>query len=820
MTTLRNLCAVWIALSSSLFAAGGNTISPLVANDINSAPVVGPEGRVYWLDQSANGDKTLKSSSGDVAAETRPNGFGDFPVGFPFDANATTLLNAGQLVIPPDSGAGFEGTPAIFLNGATKIVDFNSTFPGITSDHYLHVHHASLDIDGTVVFLAERQAIGSVKVFAVCRVTGGSISILAQDGVTPVPGGTAGSKFTFLWSPTVRNGVVMFYGEGGGRRGVYQIANGTISTVYDDSMTLPGATTPPLLSYSAVAFSNEGTDVALVLEDVSGGVWKRIGGTWSLVAKSQSPIPDGTGNFFYFASASLRNGRVAVIGGRNNQFALPRQVGIYLEKSGGGLETVVNEGDDWDGFEPTQFAVPEGGRWWDGDVTMAVEAFDVGYAKRGFSFSLAAATLTAEDDAVGIRGGVSKLDVLANDGGPFGRTLRIKSVTQGVAGKVAIVGGKVSYKPGKSFTGTDTFTYTISAGGAETATATVTVSNPFLAWRGSFNQLVTSGGGATVGALNATLSPGGAMSGKVVVAGKSYTLKGSVDFGGHFTQTFKRKPTGTPDLVVTLDFDFDADDNALVAGQVTGDGAAYVIASIAVGLTALPPGVSEGAYTVVLPADADAAHPRGAGWATAKLTKLGKLTLTGRLGDDVAFSTSTFLNADNAATIYVPLYVKPKGELAGTLTFDGSGARTLVGGTLAWRKPAQAKAGGLFATGFDATTDADGALFLPAAKGMRSLVFTDTVNAKVDVQFTGAGIADVNAAATVSAADKVVPDAPNANKVSATINRATGLLSGKFVPVAGAKAIKFNGVLQQDDNGGTGHFPGAAQTGGVTFTPR
>ncbi len=65
--------------------------------------------------------------------------------------------------------------------------------------------------------------------------------------------------------------------------------------------------------------------------------------------------------------------------------------------------------------------------------------------------------------------------VLANDSDPDGNPLTITAVSQPQNGSATISGSNVSYQPGASFIGTDTFTYTISDGQGGTAMATVTI---------------------------------------------------------------------------------------------------------------------------------------------------------------------------------------------------------------------------------------------------------------------------------------------------------------------------------------------------------
>lgn len=824
---LLGLTGFWLATSAALLAAGANIVSKLsegTAYDYGGAPVVGPAGIVYWQDTVTAGNvQTLRinSTSGVVASKVRTNDLGDFPIGGPTDATATHVANSGQHITPGSQG-GFEGRGAVFLDGTTLVADRTSTIAGLTNGPTFNMQTAQIDSDGSVVFLAQTQQIGMTKVYAVCRSTGGSSTVIASSESTNVPG--TSTKFTFLWAPTVSHGVVLFYGEGASRRGLYALKGGAVSTVFDNTMSLPGVPTVPSFDYSTLQYANDGDNFALAIYNFGGGVWKRINGTWSLVAKTLTPIPDGDGNFFAMGFPAIRGTRVAFIGGRDNQFSLPRQAGIYIEDGAGGLTALLNSDDDFGLHHAEQINGAAGGRWWGKDDTMAVEAF----SSEDYSWCsimkvvIVPPTLTANPDDLSIRGTLAtRLDVLANDLGPFGTPLRVTAVTQGAAGKVTLAAGKVSYTPGKTFTGRDTFTYTISAGGAETATATVTVTNPFLALRGSFSTLVTGTGGGAVGTLDATLTAGGVITGKLDIAGKSFVLRGSAGFDGVFTQTFKRLPAPTPSLVLTLAFDINSDLDASLSGGVTGDPTAYTIAAGSVGLTALPPGVLAARYTLLLPDDATPENPRGFGWAAGSLTKLGKLTLAGRLGDDTPFTAAATLNAADLAVLYVPLYTKPKGEISGALAFAGSGPRTLLTGTLAWRKPPQAKplATALFPAGFTATTAASGASYLPPLTGVRALQFTDPVNAKANLVVTGPFT--LSSTVSVSKADQVTADTPVLpTNVKVTITRATGLLSGSFVPSVGAKSVRFTGVLRQDTNLGVAYYRGPAQTGTVTIMPQ
>ena len=93
--------------------------------------------------------------------------------------------------------------------------------------------------------------------------------------------------------------------------------------------------------------------------------------------------------------------------------------------------------------------------------------------------------LAAVNDQLSVDPGASgTVNVLANDTGPSGSTLTVSAFTQGSKGTVSNAGGgSLTYVPGASAIGVDSFSYTVSDGLGDTATATVSVSiNGLRAW--------------------------------------------------------------------------------------------------------------------------------------------------------------------------------------------------------------------------------------------------------------------------------------------------------------------------------------------------
>ncbi len=801
-----------VLLAGCAFAVGDNVIaleSTDVAADPNngyypplSAPLLDASGTVYWADLRP-GNRLLLSDGGQIASDTRTTvDSGDFPVGYPSDVLNGVVVNDG-LNFVPQGNSSLLNVSAIFRNGTTKLVDFNSTFPGITSDENLQATVGRLDDDGSLVFMANRSQFSGTPVDALCRLNGGAITVLASAGATVSPDG---GKFTAIVAPTVSHGVILFYGETSkGTHGVYQLAAGRFTSVVDTHAVFPPIGQPAsIFQYGSVQYFNEGTDVALAFTEFGGGVYKRVGGKWALVVQALSPIPNGTGFFDSVNAPAISQGRVAFAGYRSNVFAPPNQTGVYVEVANG-IAAVVNESDSFGGKNPTRFLTNN--RWWNGAALAVLAAGDdwSSVAK----VTVAPHPLTVQDDTFVIRSaGANPMPVLNNDTGPWGSTLQVTAVTQGTLGTVKLAAGKVTYTPGPHFAGTDQFTYTVTANGV-TAIGTVHVQDPFIALHGSFSQLIA--GTAGTGLVSGTLTSGGLLTAKLQIGGKTYALKGPLTDGAEFG--IYQSGMGSLDSKFAL-----VNNVPQLSGTLSNYPNTYSIAATPLSATAVAANVPVGSYTLRLLPDGDPTHPRGFGWAHLKLSATGAVTITGKLGDGTALSTGGALRGDATVPLFTSLYANPLGNLAGVLTYADL-LQSDFTGTLAWTKPAQTVPGKIYPAGFTATATVSGSLFVPPKTGARSFIYTSVTPALAIVKISDPAVAEIDATKIVSAADLCTVSGSNPNSVLVTLNRKTGDFTGSYVPTGGAKRL-FTGVQDVKANLAAGVFTTTDASGAVLFEPQ
>jgi hypothetical protein len=401
------------------------------------------------------------------------------------------------------------------------------------------------------------------------------------------------------------------------------------------------------------------------------------------------------------------------------------------------------------------------------------------------------------------------IPVLTHCSDPDGDKLKVTLVANGKHGRAAIVrgGAAVSYQFTSGTAPSDQFPYTINDGFGKTAIGQVTVTN-YATLAGSYSALLVNPASNNVvsGYLRIQLLPTGACTGQVSFGGGAYRFSGIFDYNGHLALSLN--PTQTYFADITLDM------------LQRGSGYALSATVISAGLhqvASLPrqaPGRG-GTYTVLLPAPTGAGY-LGTGYAIVQVAASGPATVTGALPDGAPFSCATIVSSSGTLDIYSPLYSAGNlGSLTGSLTISGS-APALVGGTLAWTKPALASAP-ISQGPFTLAIAVRGASYLPPV-GQPALQFGTYSNVG-HITLTGGNLnPPIHHGLRLDSNNIVTVLGPPNNFIALTVHPGSGLFSGQFIDPVANTPRAFHGVLLQSGTSGAGYFLGLSASGEIDIS--
>jgi hypothetical protein len=319
------------------------------------------------------------------------------------------------------------------------------------------------------------------------------------------------------------------------------------------------------------------------------------------------------------------------------------------------------------------------------------------------------------------------------------------------------------------------------------------VTNFFIGAAGIYNGLFSVSNGVseqTAGEISGlTLKTGGVLSGKLWLAGASWSIAGAFNVEGNATTEIPRGPKlgGPVGLQLSLDW---SSTPPIITGWVTGtNGGAWTA-----GLTAERAGNIKSAakYTMLMEPDtnAPADSPPGTGYAA--ISKLNSnVTLVGALADGTPYSQSVTVAANGDVPVYASLYTNT-GLLTGWITLPGLAANPSTT-TLTWIKPGW--------SGFTNNVAAVGSPWTnpPAHKAAITLAngLLSVSNASLLLDFN----------VTVSNTDAMVkiPGGPT-NIFNGTINPANGVLKVTFGYGIGKSTSVGVGAALQNQNIGAGYF--------------
>ncbi len=347
------------------------------------------------------------------------------------------------------------------------------------------------------------------------------------------------------------------------------------------------------------------------------------------------------------------------------------------------------------------------------------------------------------------------------------------------------------------------------------------VPNPFILEQGTFNGLFLDTNEvmeASSGFFTLKLGTNGAFTGKIMTSASTYTVPTTTKFdvGGQVEFT-------TPTKRGALTFNLQLDTADPASQQITGtvsDGVwtAWLTADRAVFSASENKAAKyEGQYTVAIPGSDDgAASPGGFGCATLSISPAGLITMTGNMADGTAISQSVSVSKDGRWPFYASYASPPAGNggaAFGWMTFSNQPVSAL-GGTMYWFRPA-GKTPSVYQTGFSNTASVIGSVYNPADKPLLALTNGQVTLDGGDLPFP------ITNQITLTANDTIaIPHtAEDTNKLTLTITKATGAISGTFAnPSNPTKTITVKCVLLQNQTNAVGYFLGNNQSGSILIT--
>ena len=319
----------------------------------------------------------------------------------------------------------------------------------------------------------------------------------------------------------------------------------------------------------------------------------------------------------------------------------------------------------------------------------------------------------------------------------------------------------------------------------------------------------------TSGYLNVTVTPTGAFSGRLILAGVKYPLLGEFSGTGQFVGQLNR--VNDFPLALNLKIDIDPNGKQQITGTVSSNTFALNVVANRAAYSKTSPAPGVGNYTLILPqaipiADAQR-DPRGNGIGTLSIKPNGKVHWEGTLPDGTRVIQDERLAKDNTWPLFFRLYQK-KGVLLGLVTVDSAQAHSDLSGGFDWFKPVTDK-DVYFPLGFR-ILDADiiGSFYGPPAPGTRALGgFTDVANNGRATLQEGSMLADIVRTFTYDPKNRVTISNPGVDGLEITIDETTGLISGSFIHPVSGQPTPIEGVLFLKQQIGVGRFQGSSVSG-------
>ncbi|MFO1477631.1 MAG: choice-of-anchor Q domain-containing protein [Verrucomicrobiota bacterium] len=320
------------------------------------------------------------------------------------------------------------------------------------------------------------------------------------------------------------------------------------------------------------------------------------------------------------------------------------------------------------------------------------------------------------------------------------------------------------------------------------------VAYPFGPAVGSYEGLFYDTNGVEIdsaGFIKATVNGKGQLNGKLISAGKSYSLKGQFRSDGAWSNSIPRNNSTPLQMVLQLDL-YHAD---RITGHVTdGNWTAELTANRNPYSSSTNPAPQAGNYTLVIPADSG-----GNSYGSVQIDMAGRVKFNGKTGHGTAISQNTILSAQGQWPLYVSLQ-SGKELLMGWLTVYN---RTILLGTVDWIQLPVPQSR-WYQDGFTNQSFVMGS----------ALIYTP--GNPLDFDYGDAWFEDrlvAHYAYWVSDSQMA-----GANRFNLTINKGTGLFKGSVLDTDSGRVLPFDGAVLQGYGRGYGRFAGTNGNGNFTLS--
>jgi hypothetical protein len=338
------------------------------------------------------------------------------------------------------------------------------------------------------------------------------------------------------------------------------------------------------------------------------------------------------------------------------------------------------------------------------------------------------------------------------------------------------------------------------------------IPNPFIAAAGAYNGLFYEAPSlrhGSSGQVTLSLTEQGSFTAKLQAGGGRHSFVGRFALDGRATNVVARG--GTDALVVVLALDLTNQTDRISGSVSDGIWLSNLRADRAAFHTATNPAPFAGKYTVLLSGDGQLQSPAGDGYGTVVIAASGYVTCKGILAERAVLTQRAPLSRDGSWPVYCLLHSRG-GSILGWASF-GDEPTTDVAGQLWWFKPAMPSAR-YYPGGFTNVTTLVGSRYVPPV-GPTNRVLSLT---NAFASLSGGNLSQPIINTVILAENNRVTNA-STNAFALTIQKATGLFSGRVDDPVSRRRFKFNGALLQKQHVGRGFFLGTNQSGRVYFGP-